>query len=376
MTGYIDNFNFKEMEAQKYWNYPNTWSEERKKTTTRERIFSGEWSAAEKKDGYFCQCIKDDDGNIFMLSRSRAVNGEFPNKWDFMPHLQTFYDSLPNGSCFLGELYLPSNPGSRHITTILGCLKDKAIARQESGEKLHFYIFDCLAWNEKSMMKTVAKDRFALLKTIEDKYKSEYVEFATYYYGKELWTRLQEYLASGKEGIVLIRDGSIYQPGKRPSKDTQKVKKELAETIDCFFTGRATTPKKEYSGKEIETWPYWINALSEEKLPINKEENYFKQYIDGKAIIPVTKSYYNGFYGSLEIAVLDEEGKTVPIGLLSGLTEEIKKNPLKYKGRCIEVSAMEMDTTVYPPTLRHGKMIQFRNDITITDCTMSKILGE
>lgn len=376
MIGYIDGFDFKEMEIQKYWNYPNSWAEQKKKDVTKQRIFSGEWSAAEKKDGYFCQCLKDEDGNIFMLSRSRSVSGEFPNKWDYMPHLQSFYDSLPNGSCVLGELYLPSSPGSRNITTVLGCLKDKAIKRQEIGEKLHFYIFDCLAWNGKSFMKTIAKDRFDFLKTIKDEYSSEFVEFGKYYYGKELWIKLQEYLAQGKEGMVLIRDGSLYQPGKRPSQDTQKIKKELADTIDCFFTGRATAPKKEYSGKEVETWKYWIDSITNQKLAVDEMNNYYADYANGTAIEPVTKSYYYDFAGSLEIAVIDDEGKIVPIGLLSGLTEEIKKNPKNYKGKCIEVSAMEMDTSVYPPTLRHGKMIQFRNDLTINDCTMRKVLGD
>ena len=53
MLGIIDDFNFKEMAPQKYWAPPSTWSEEKKKETTRSRIFSGEWYAAEKKDGYF-----------------------------------------------------------------------------------------------------------------------------------------------------------------------------------------------------------------------------------------------------------------------------------------------------------------------------------
>ena len=40
---------------------------------------------------------------------------------------------------------------------------------------------------------------------------------------------LQTVLANGGEGIVMTRGGAPYQPGKRPSKDCQKVKKEMEE---------------------------------------------------------------------------------------------------------------------------------------------------
>ena len=78
MIGYIDGYNFKEMSAMKYWAAPASWDIEKKKEKTRSRIFSGEWWGAEKKDGYFTKIIKDEDGNIFMQSRSRNVKGEFP----------------------------------------------------------------------------------------------------------------------------------------------------------------------------------------------------------------------------------------------------------------------------------------------------------
>ena len=131
----IDNYNFKEMSPQKYWQPPKSWTDEKKKETTRSRIFSGDWYGSEKKDGYFCKLIKEEDGTILLQSRTRGVNGEFPEKQEWVPHLNPFFDWLPNGTCLLGELYLPSSPGSSNITKILGCLKDKAIARQEK-EKL------------------------------------------------------------------------------------------------------------------------------------------------------------------------------------------------------------------------------------------------
>lgn len=384
MIGYIDGYNFKEMEPMKYFAPPSSWSNEKKQDNARSKISSGDFLGAEKKDGYFAKLVKDEDGNIGLYSRSRNVKGEFPEKHEWVPHLQPFFDSLPNGTCLLGELYLPSAPGSRNITALMGCLKEKAIDRQNKGEKLHFYVFDCLAFADKNLLDWPAKKRFNVasgLVHINDIDKKEYVSFAEYKTGKELWIMLQEILGRGDEGIVITHRDGKYEPGKRPSKTTLKIKKELKQTIDCFFTGVGSAPTKEYTGKEIETWTYWENLRTGEK--INGE--CFREYMDGAAITPITKSYFHGWCGSLEIGVLRhkvgskckingvvyEDTDVFPIGWLSGLTEEMKANPKKYAFQPIEVTAMEYDGVSH--TLRHGKMVGWRKDLNLQDCTLEKI---
>lgn len=369
MLGYIDGYNFKEMESQRYWAPPSSWSDEKKRETTHNRIFSGEWLGGEKKDGYFTKLVKDEDGNVGLYSRSRGVSGEFPEKHEWVPHLQSFFDMLPNGTCLLGELFLPSKPGSSNITTLLGCLKEKCIARQEAGEKLHFYCFDILAWDGISYLNKPFEDRVEeLILMWRAGYMNEYVEIAEYFRGKELWSKLQEILANGGEGMVITRGGALYQPGKRPSKDCQKVKKELADNIDCFFTGRATAPTRLYSGKELKTWKYWERLRDGEKL----EGELYDDYKSGAPIEPVTKPYFLGMAGSLEIAVM-KDGEVFPIGLLSGLADEIKANPKAMTNQCIEVAAMEIMTDTY--ALRHGKLKQFRPDLTPNECTFEKAFG-
>ena len=368
MNGIIDNYNFKEMDPMRYWAPPASWSLEKKKETTQSRIFSGDWYAAEKKDGYFAKLVKDDEGNIGLYSRSRNVNGEYPEKHEWVPHLSSFFESLPNGTCLLGELYLPSKPGSSNITSLLGCLKEKCVARQEADEKLHFYVFDILAWEGKSYMAKPMTDRIEELVLMwRAGYMNEYVEIAKYFNGKELWAQLQTILANGGEGMVIIRGDAKYQPGKRPSKDCQKVKKELQETIDCFFTGRGTAPTRIYSGKEIETWKYWQNMRTGEKI----EGVLYKEYKNGAALEPLTKPAFYGWAGSLEIGVL-KDGQVYPIGFLSGLEDAIKADPRAQAMRCIEVTAMEIlaDTGA----LRHGKMLRFRDDLVPTDCTYEKYM--
>jgi hypothetical protein len=380
MYGYIDGYDFGEMEAMKYYAPPSSWTDQKKKDHAHNAIFSGDWLGAEKKDGYFAKLIKDEDGNIILYSRSRGVNGKFADKHEWVPQLNSFFETLPQGTCLLGELYFPSAPGSRNVTTIMGCLKEKAIDRQTKGEKLHFYIFDILAWGGESWLNWGAKDRFSWVSNmIVDTF--EYVSFARYKTGKELWSMLQEILGRGDEGIVITHQDGKYEPGKRPSKTTLKIKKELKQTIDCFFTGRGSAPTREYTGKEIETWKYWENVITGEKM----EGELFQLYQGGGNIEPVTKGYFYGWSGSLEIGVFRKkvgsrcvingveyiDTEVFPIGWLSGLSDEMKANPKKYAFKPMEVTAMEYDS--YNCTLRHGKMVGWRQDLTLEDCSFSKL---
>ena len=382
MTGYIDGYNFKEMEPMKYFAPPSTWSDEKKRDNARAKIYSGDFLGAEKRDGYFAKLVKDEDGNVGLYSRSRNVKGEFPEKSEWVPHLKPFFDALPNGTCLLGELYLPSAPGSRNITSLMGCLKEKAVARQEKGEKLHFYVFDCLAYSGSSYMQTKFIGRINRVNAMHNSgMGNEYVSFAEYVSGADLNILLQEILARGDEGVVITHKDGLYEPGKRPSKTTLKIKKELKQTIDCFFTGVGSAPTKEYTGKEIETWKYWQNQLTGEKV----NADLYKEYKNGCPIIPITKGYYNGWAGSLEIAVLRHKAgskckirgveyadtEVFPIGWLSGLPDEMKADPKKFAFKPIEVTAMEYDA--WNHSLRHGKMVGWRKDLTLNDCTFDKL---
>lgn len=380
MYGYIDGYDFGEMEPMRYYAPPSTWSDEKKRENARMKIYSGDFLGAEKKDGYFAKLIKDEDGNIILYSRSRGVNGKFADKHEWVPHLQSFFDALPVGTCLLGELYLPSQPGSRNITTIMGCLLDKAIARQEKGEKLHFYVFDVLAWAGFSWMKKPMSWRSAWVHQMHSD-GIAYVTYAKYVSGADLNILLQEILARGDEGVVITHKDGLYEPGKRPSKTTLKIKKELKQTIDCFFTGRGSAPTKEYTGKEIETWKYWEHSITGEKI----EGEKFADYRAGAAIEPVTKGYFYGWSGSLEIGVLRKRAgsrckirgveyndtEVYPIGWLSGVTDEMKADPNKIAFKPIEVTAMEWSIT--SNSLRHGKMVGWRDDLTLEDCNYEKL---
>lgn len=370
MTGYVNGIDWVNCEAMKYWSFPKTYKKD-SKAETKNLIFGGRYWGALKRDGYYQRFVKDEDGQVFMIARSKNVKGEAVNKIEWMPHLYPFFEAMPNGTVLLGEIYLPDKEGSKNVTSVLGCLKDKAIARQQTGTKLHFYIFDVMNYAGTDFHTEPFIKRKVALEQIAADYKNyNYVEWAEYYNGETLWNKISEYLNAGNEGVVITREDCPVYFKRTPARMTIKIKKEVLNTIDCFFTGRWTQPTKEYTGKEIETWQLWYNTKTGEKLP---RGCYFREYSEGQMIIPVTKGFYNDWAGSLEIGVLNTEGKIQSIGLLSNLTEDIKADPESVKGKVIEVTCMEIDEET--KGLRHAKLVQFRPDLGVVDCTAEKVFG-
>lgn len=375
MSLIINGVNFNDLESEKYWSFPKNYKKD-SKAETKNMIFSGDYIGARKMDGAYYRFIKDMDGNMSLQGRSRSVKGIFLDKLAWVPQLHNFFNSLPNGTCLLGEIYFPNNEGSHNVTKIMGCKEEKARERQEKGDKLHYYIFDVWAYGGESHLTSNFQKRIEVINSILDsalknKISLSYIDFPKFYSGKKLWEELQKIFEAGGEGIVMTKKDTHPEPGKRPARKTLKVKKEIANTIDCFFTGKYTKPTREYTGKEIENWKYWENVMTGELI----EGLKFNDYEKGLPIEPVTKPYFNKWAGSLEIGVYKKVGENlniVPIGYLSGLTDEIKAAPCKYKLIPIEVTAMEITED---KALRHGKFIGFRKDLTLEDCTWEKVFN-
>ena len=378
MEKMIDGYNFFEMEPERYFAPPSSWSQEKKQEWAENKIFSGEWYGAQKRDGAFFMFLKDEDGNMYLRPRSRNVKKEFVNKIDWVPHLHSFFNQLENGTCLLGEIYLPSNEQAKSTTSIMNCLLNKAIKRQEK-EPLHYYIFDVLAENGRSYLDLTAEVRFNILDTFANVYSDPCVEWAHYTTGKKLWDNIQQLLADGYEGVVITRGDSTYLPGKRTNKDTLKIKKELQETIDCVIIG-CNSPAYLYSGKEPETWMYWFNEITGEKFTaeeyLNKYHiNPYAAYVDGETIMPVTKNWFYGWAGSLKLGLYESNNALVHVGDLSGVTDEVKANWRSYVGKVVEISCMEISHNKDgKPGFRHCRLISLREDKNPKDCLMEQIL--
>ena len=173
MSMIIDGIDFQELEAEKYWSFPKSFKGDPKEET-RNMIFSGNYMGARKMDGAYYRFIKDMDGNMRLQGRSKSVSGEYLDKLDHVPHLLSYFENLPNGTCLLGEIYFPKNEGSSNVTTIMGCLAPKAVERQAKGPKLHYYIFDVWAYAGRSKMNTKIEDRVRLLDDIYNDFMKHY----------------------------------------------------------------------------------------------------------------------------------------------------------------------------------------------------------
>lgn len=361
--------------AEKYWDFPSSYSKEKKESEIRTRIAGDDYIASLKKDGHYNKTVIS-NGRIAMQSRTISkVTGEFSDKSLHLPYLVSTLKTIPQETILIGELYQHGKTSS-DMTSILQCLPEKSIQRQE-GEygRVYYYIHDCWVFNGENLMDKPYSIRIQYVQKIYDNYlkSNKYFEIANYAKTpKEITDLLSFARENNEEGIVLVKKDATVSPGKRVAWKTIKVKKELEKEVDCFLTGNYKTPTRLYTGKELENWIYWED-LKNNKLISGK---MFEDYVNGKTIEPVTKPYYFGWAGSLELGIL-QNGEVQEFGYISGINDEIKQeiveNPDKYKMRPCKVTAMEFTED---KKLRHPRFVEFRDDLNIEDCTWEKIFGE
>lgn len=376
----IEGIDFYQLEAMKYYSPSTSWSAEKKKENAIQKIFSGDWYGSQKRDGIFVMVGKNLDNEIFLRPRAKNTKGEFVNKVDWVPQIHRYLNELEPGTVLLGELYLPRDEQAKSTSSIMNSLQPRAVKKQAKEEdKLILYIFDILALEGESWLNKRAEDRFEELNVLWRAYPGQYVEYAEYFNGQELWNLLQKLLLEGYEGVVITHKDAPYQPGKRSNKVSLKIKKELQDTVDCVMIG-ANAPTREYTGKEIEVWEYWFNTRTNEKMLGSEyfathHVSIYNLYEEGGLIEPVTKNWFYGWAGSWKLGAY-KDGKLIQIGSLSGLTDEMKENWKDYVGKVCEVSAMETSENQEGGRgLRHPKLIRIveSGEKDPKDCTYERI---
>lgn len=364
MRGYIQGIDWTNIEPMKYWAYPANYNQDKKRQEIKDMIFSGDYLGALKIDGYYQRIVKDEDGNCFMISRNRGVNGEYANKVEWVPHIHPWFSRLPNGSCLLCECFLLENEGSKNTTRILGCIKDEAIARQEDEcNKLHIYIYDVMAFAGEMFNTSPFEVRCKQLPYIRDYMgaPNTYVHYAKYYRGEQLWNMLQQFLDEGREGIVMTHRLALAKEGRTSARQSVKVKREIRETVDCVVIGY-NEPEQSYTGEHLESWKFFCKRDTMELLP--------EGVYDGEDVIPVTRSYYKGLAGSLKLG-LYKDGNLIHFGDLSGLPDEILANAQYCVGRVCEVNGMDIDSK--SGHIRHPRFVQWRDDKSPEECTWAQV---
>lgn len=338
---------FAELETEKYWSYPAS-SRRESKDEIKKMILSGKYIGSRKIDGHYFRFTKDEDGVMHLNTRSRGKNGSFTDKIGHVPHLHDFFGRIPNGSCLIGELYIPEHETASEVNKVIGASEDKAVQIQTDTERrLHYYVFDIWQWNGESLLEMPAEERFEKLGQIAGEYADENVRFARYCKGRALMDELEGIFEQGGEGIVMTKADSKPEPGKRTSRKTIKVKKEIRETIDVIILG-TNPPTREYAGKAEKNWMFWE---------------------DGEA---VTRNYALGLPGSLRIGVM-RNGEAVEIGAVAGLPDDVLENADRMIGQVAEISCMEIHKT---GGLRHPVFIGLRPDLSETDCEYAKVYAE
>lgn len=332
---------------------------------------SGEYFAQLKVDGYFYQFEKTTNYSYLFSRTISKVTGYYSEKLANVPHIKEALDRLPAETTLIGEIYVPGGT-SKDVTSIMGCLPEKAIERQQKQGLIHFYVHDIIQLAGQDLTNTGAAQRYLTLCDLWDSmdFKDfDFLELAQSF-DTDIEARLSQILSSGGEGIVLKKCDAPYTPGKRPAWHTIKCKQ--MDTIDMICTD-FIPPTKLYTGKELESWCYNIDQDG-----IRLEGNYTELKELGFNPVPVTKPYYYGWPGAICIGYYNSEGKLVETGTVaSGLTDEdrkgIKENPELYKNSVVALRCMSIDKK--NKTLRHPAFVTWRPDKNAEDCNESAVFS-
>lgn len=354
------------------WTLPSN-----KKDKLSEICASGEYFATEKIDGALYQFCRTDKGN-YLFGRTVSVkNGLLTNKIDNVPHINSALSCLPCGTVIVGEIYVPGGT-SKNVTSIMGCLPAEAIKRQDKQGKIKYYLHDMIFYNGEDMQSWGAEARYQKLVEAWNKFHLEQFDFLRLAesFDTGIEERLSQILAAGGEGIVLKKKDAPYSEGKRPAWATIKCKQ--MDTIDlvCIRTIEAT---KEYTGKELETWPYWQERSERDQNGeytwLSSEGQYYEDYLHNPHIYrPVTKPYFYGWKTAIGIGAYDDEGNLKEIGTVSsGLTDEMRAHLDDYVGKVVALQCMSIDCK--EKTLRHPIVKAWRDDKNAAECKLSEVFS-
>ncbi len=335
---------------------------------------SGDYFGQLKKDGYWYQFEKHEHYSYLFSRSTSKKTGLQAEKLANVPHIAEALSVLPKDTILVGEIYYPGG-SSKTTTEIMGCLPARAVERQAGSRGLiHYYLHDILMYDGVNLVDNQVGNelRYKILEKVFHLYsldKYDFLELAEVWYD-DLYAKVGDALASGEEGMVIKKKTGLYEPDKRPDTNLKAKKVDFADVVIIGFE----EPTKEYYGKEIESWQYWICV--DPANPIRFEGNGYEGYLNGE-LYPATKPYYMGWYNSrIRIGAYDNNGNMHEIGIIhSGISDEMKKDmsehPDKYLNHVCSIQMMEKDSIA--KTIRHGFYKHMRDDKDASECKLSEI---
>lgn len=334
-----------------------------------------------KKDGHWYQYENHGEDKSYLFSRTASrVTGLQSEKSANVPHIMTALKDLPKDTILIGEIYFP-NGIAKDVTTIMGCLPEKAVSRQLKDTPIHYYIHDILMYDgiDFVLAETGSWDRYRILQKVWEKHdlgRFGFLELAEVW-TDNLYSRIGDALASGEEGMVIKHKNGKYEPGKRPQTNLKAKKVDFADVVIIGFE----EPTQEYYGKELESWQYWEH-FDYDDIEYNGfcKGTYYSDYLENKEHLrPVTKAYFMGWKNSrIQIGVY-KDGILTKIGTIhSGISDEMKKdmseNPNNYLGEVCLIQMMEVDKA--GGTIRHGFFKLVRQDKNAEECRYEDVFGQ
>lgn len=367
--------NYFTSEPMRYWAPPASMSNSEKKMRLENMASSGKYLWSQKYDGNWSRAVITSERSALQtrgISKKTNTYGEVQNKVLFWNNIIKAFNH--GDTVILGEIYLPHGV-DKDVGSILRCLDDKAIARQKS-KQLEWRIFDVLAIDGNNLMDEAIEKRILYIPEVVKRINSPLVKGIVYHEMNEnFFDDMQEIFAIGGEGAVCYKKDSIYIPGKRGphSWDTVKVKREITSDIDCFIIG-VEPCEKFYNGGAIETWQYW-----EDRYGAKVIGNYYGEYHLGGSYTPISKNYYYGWPGAIQVGVYNNKGDIIPLCRVAGLTEEFKtdlRDNFDEWYMCpINIGGMALSDS-NGISVRHPYLKAIRKeDINPEDCTLEKIIS-
>jgi len=346
-------------EAMEIWSLPAN-----KKSMLKEICDGEKYFAELKKDGNWYEYSKSVDGVGYLFSRGESVKTGLPVECiEKVPHIQKAFESLPNDTVIIGEIYYEGET-SNEVRTIMGCLPAKSIARQKEKGNIHFYLHDILKFSGKDLTSSGALERYSILTDVVNEYELTSYDFIQIAEAKftGIYDFLLEAMANDEEGVVLKLKTAPYAEGKRPAWSMIKHKKQ--DDIDLICMGFEQIGMY-YEGDQIESWQYWMDGEG-------AKVKGFYYGVDGFSAI--TKPYFNDWFTSVRLGAYNDKGEVEYIcsassGLSDELKEKISKNPNDYIMKVAKINCME----ITKESIRHPILKGFRDDKNAKSCTFKEV---
>lgn len=361
----------KMIDAMKVWKLPAG-----KESMLSEICQSGDYFLEEKIDGYWYEYEKTDNYSYLFSRNTSTTTGLLSEKGANVPHIMKALDCMPQNTILIGEIYYPGGT-SKTVTTVMGCLPGLAVKRQENNP-IHYYLHDIIEYDNINLSNLGAEDRYKILVGVWNKHNLSQYDFLRLAQKVEenLEEEISRILKSGGEGVVLKKKDYPYAPGKRPAWSTVKVKQ--MDSIDLICMGFCP-PTKEYTGKELDTWEYWvIEKQNENGVWVEQEKVCPYKTIRSPEYrtLPISRYYFYGWNTAIKVGAYDNQGELIELGTVSsGLTDDMKRdmteNPQNYLNKVVSLDCMSIDKKEH--TLRHPVLKSWRADKDAKDCIIDEI---